>query len=191
MRKQGELVLPGEQLGVLEEFTPGEGCYENQGEVRASIVGKLFYDMINRKSNVIPERKTFVYKLKKTKYVYGMVSNLKEDYAVISVSGVEERFVSPSITGYLHVSQASHKHAKNIRDLVRPGDVIRARPISFTYPLQLSLRGKDLGVIYALCSVCGTPMLKVDDEHLKCPLCGNVESRKVGPYSVRGNGNRS
>ncbi|MCG3109753.1 Exosome complex component Csl4 [Metallosphaera sp. J1] len=190
MGKQGDLTLPGDVLAVIEEFTPGEGCYELQGQVRASIIGKVFYDMINRKSNVIPEKKTFVYKLKKTKYVYGLVTSLKEDYAVVSVSSLEERFVSPSITGYLHISQVSQKHVKSLRDAVRPSDVIKAKPLSFTYPLQLSLRGKDLGVIVASCSVCGTVMLKVDEEHLRCPNCGNVETRRVGPYSVKGNGNR-
>lgn len=181
MGKQGDLTLPGDVLGVIEEFTPGEGCYELKGEIRAAIIGKVFYDMINRKSNIIPEKKGLAYKLKKAKYVYGLVSSIKEDYAVVEVSGIEERFVSPSVTGYLHVSQISHKHVKSLRDAVRPSDVIKARLVSTTYPLQLSLRGKDLGVIVASCSICGTVMLKVDDEHLKCPNCGNVETRRVGP----------
>ncbi|MEL9970615.1 MAG: exosome complex RNA-binding protein Csl4 [Metallosphaera sp.] len=191
MGNQGDLTTPGELLGVIEEFTPGEGCYEHQGQVRAAVVGKVFYDMINRKSNIIPERKSLSFKLRKAKYVYGVVSSLKEDYAIVEVSGVEERFINPSITGYLHISQVAQKHVKDLRDAIRPSDVIKAKPISFTYPLQLTLRGRDLGVIIAYCSVCGTLMIKADEEHLKCPNCNNVEPRRIGPYTVRGNGSRS
>jgi len=190
MRNQGEFTLPGEILGVIEEFTPGEGCYERDGELRASTAGKVFYDMINRRSNVIPIKRTLILRLKKAKYVYGVVSGVKEDYAVVSIASIEERFISPSLTGYLHVSQVSQRHVKNLRDAVRLSDVVRARPISFTQPLQLTMRGKDLGVVVASCSICGNPMVKEDEEHLKCPRCGNVETRKIGPYAVRGNGSQ-
>lgn len=45
--------MPGEELSVIEEFTTGEGTYEFNGTVYSSVVGKAFYDMINRKVNSI------------------------------------------------------------------------------------------------------------------------------------------
>ncbi|MEM0263358.1 MAG: RNA-binding protein, partial [Saccharolobus sp.] len=45
---QGELVLPGEEIAVIEEFIPSDGTYESNGIIRASVIGKIFYDMLNR-----------------------------------------------------------------------------------------------------------------------------------------------
>ena len=48
-------------------------------------------------------------------------------------------------------------------------------------PIQLTTKDKDLGVVYALCSRCRTPLIRRGDK-LICPRCGNVETRKLSPY---------
>ena len=36
-----EKAIPGDELAVIEEFEPGEGTYEVNGKIRASILGKI------------------------------------------------------------------------------------------------------------------------------------------------------
>ncbi|EZQ06950.1 MULTISPECIES: exosome complex RNA-binding protein Csl4 [Acidianus] len=187
MRTQGEITFPGEELGVIEEFIPGENTYEEDGFIRSASVGKVFYDMINRRSNVISTKKSAISGLKKARYVYGTVISIKEDSALVNISSIEDKFVT-LISGILHVSQVSGKYIETITDAVKLGDIIRAKPITFASPVYLTLKGKDLGVVLASCSICGHLMIKADEEHLKCPNCGNVEKRKIGNYMVKRNG---
>ncbi len=190
MRKQNEFVFPGDELAVIEEFTPGENTYEVDGQVRSSALGKVFYDMINRRSNVLTLKKPLLSTLKKARYVYGVVVGVREDSAMVSISSVEEKFISPSLSGFLHVSQISNKFIEKITDYVKAGDIIRAKPMTYYIPLSLTIKGKDLGVVYAQCSICGTVLVKQDDEHLRCPNCGNIERRKLGNYMVKKVGNQ-
>ncbi|AWR97657.1 RNA-binding protein [Acidianus sulfidivorans JP7] len=184
MLPQGDLIYPGTLLAVEEEFSAGEGSYEENGNIRAAVAGKVFYDMISRRSNVLPSKKTLYTSLKKAKYVYGIVTSIKEETANISINSIEDTFISP-ISGILHVTQISNKYIKNITDAIKIGDIIKAKPITFTIPVFLTLKGKDLGVILAQCSICGHIMIKSDEEHLKCPNCGNIEQRKIGSYMVK------
>jgi len=39
--------------------------------------------------------------------------------------------------------------------------------------------GKDLGVIHADCSICGSTLEKIGQNRLKCARCGNTENRKL------------
>ena len=39
--KNGDLVLPGDYLGVIEEFMPGEGVREENGELYATRAGRV------------------------------------------------------------------------------------------------------------------------------------------------------
>ncbi|BFH72660.1 exosome complex RNA-binding protein Csl4 [Sulfurisphaera javensis] len=189
MKKQGDLLLPGDELSIIEEFTPGEGTYEYEGKVYSSVVGKAFYDMINRRSNSISFKKPGFLPLKKAKYVIGLVTNIKEDSALVSVYSIEEKPLNVPLTGYIHISQIANKYLNNINEALKVGDIIRAKSLNFSLPLPLTIKQKDLGVIYAKCSICGTKMVKKDEEHLRCPNCGNIESRKIALLQVKKGGN--
>lgn len=191
MRGQGELTLPGEELAVIEEFMPGDGTYEFNGTIRAAVIGKIFYDMLNRKSNVLGIKKNLFQNLKKAKYVIGIVNVTKEDVALVSVLGIEEKSIQPPISAYLHISQISNKKLNSITDAIRVGDIIKAKPLSYSFPLPLTVKLKDLGVIYSKCSRCGAVLFKQDENNLKCYRCGNIEQRKIGSYMVRKSGNQN
>ncbi len=125
MRKQGELALPGEELAVIEEFMPGDGTYEDEGKIRSAITGKIFYDMLNRKSNVIVVKKSPLINLRKAKYMIGVVDSITGENARVSVYAVEEKNVGDSISAILHVSQIANKRISSISSYLKPGDIIR------------------------------------------------------------------
>ncbi|MCQ4384971.1 MAG: RNA-binding protein, partial [Sulfolobales archaeon] len=39
----------------------------------------------------------------------------------------------------------------------------------------------------AKCSICGGDMVQIDEEHLRCTVCKNVETRKLPEARRRGN----
>ncbi|AAY79593.1 conserved Archaeal protein [Sulfolobus acidocaldarius DSM 639] len=180
--------MPGEELSVIEEFTTGEGTYEFNGTVYSSVVGKAFYDMINRKVNSIGFKKPGILSLKKSKYVLGIVVGIKEDSAIINIQSLEDKSLVTTLSGYIHISQISSKYLNTISDAMRVGDIIRAKPINYIIPVPLTIKQRDLGVISAKCSICGSPLQRQDEEHLKCPDCGNIETRKLA-FTVKKGGN--
>ncbi|MGE5637500.1 MAG: RNA-binding protein, partial [Chloroflexota bacterium] len=53
-QRSGHLVLPGERLGVIEEFVPDAGTYSKDGVIYSKVVGCALLDMLNRKVSVYP-----------------------------------------------------------------------------------------------------------------------------------------
>ena len=77
------------------------------------------------------------------------------------------------------------KFVKNIEEAIKPSDIIRAKVLTSASPYQLTLKGPNLGVILAFCSICGSELQKRDEETLICPICGNIEKRKVALNYLR------
>jgi len=62
---------------------------------------------------------------------------------------------------------------------VKLGDIVRCGVHSLMNGMiHLSLNDDHAGVIYALCSNCGKPLLRAGSR-VKCVECGNVEERKL------------
>ncbi|MEM3941529.1 MAG: RNA-binding protein, partial [Candidatus Bathyarchaeia archaeon] len=53
-RNSGRFVLPGDLLGVIEEFIPNSGTYVENGNIYSNIVGMALIDFLNRKVSVYP-----------------------------------------------------------------------------------------------------------------------------------------
>ena len=53
-QKSGHLVLPGERLGVIEEFIPDSGTYVKDGVIYSKIVGRALMDLLNKRVSVYP-----------------------------------------------------------------------------------------------------------------------------------------
>ncbi|MGC9105226.1 MAG: exosome complex RNA-binding protein Csl4 [Thermoprotei archaeon] len=186
MRSQSDFALPGEEIGVIEELLPGEGTYEDDGTVRAAVVGRVFIDMINRKGNVTTSKRPGMLSIRKAKYVYFLVEQVKEDLAIGTIVGIEDRPVNSHLSAYIHISQVANKRIERLTDYLKAGDIVKARPLGSALPIPLTIKQQDLGVVLAKCSVCGGDMVQVDEEHLRCVVCKNVESRKLPEVRRRG-----
>ncbi|KON31015.1 hypothetical protein AC478_03425, partial [miscellaneous Crenarchaeota group-1 archaeon SG8-32-3] len=53
-QKSGTLVLPGERLGVIEEFIPDSGTYVKEGVIYSKIVGRALMDLLSKRVSVYP-----------------------------------------------------------------------------------------------------------------------------------------
>ena len=63
-------------------------------------------------------------------------------------------------------------------DVVKPGDIFRAKVISTkNKAYHLSTKDSGLGVLYAFCSRCSN-VLEPKRYDMRCPNCGNIERRK-------------
>ncbi|WP_297461727.1 exosome complex RNA-binding protein Csl4 [Thermococcus sp.] len=180
--KPGDLVLPGDYLGVIEEYFPGEGVKEENGELYAVRAGRVVVDQNRMEISVEPVTDTPPLP-KVGDVVIGRVIEVKPQAAIVQVIRIEgrenDREIATSKLAGIHISQVDDGYVDSMQNEFRIGDVVRARVISAEKsPIQLSTKGHDLGVIYALCTRCRTPMVRRGDR-LVCPRCGHVETRKL------------
>ncbi len=177
-QKSGQLVTPGERLGVIEEFIPDAGTYVKDGVIYAQVVGHALIDLMHKKVSVFPlGRGTKVPKVGSV--VMGQVSNVQTQNAGVRITQVEKKRISGFFNGVLHVSDVQMRFVDSMFDVCKPGDIIRAKVISEknrTY--HLGTQESELGVLYAFCSNCGHG-LEQKRQGMECPRCGRIENRKI------------
>ena len=177
-RQSGQFVVPGEQLGVIEEFTPGSGTYVEQGGIHATISGRTLVDVQNKTVTIYPMVRG-VRVPKSGSLVTGQVLNLQNKTANIRIFKIGNDNLSGVFSGLLYISDISPSFVESLSDACKPGDIVRAKVISERNRIyHLSTADKDLGVLYAFCSQCGR-MLQQKRYRMYCPDCGNEEKRRV------------
>lgn len=177
-QKSGQLVVPGERLGVIEEFIPDAGTYVKDGVIYSKVVGHALIDLMHKKVSVFQVGKG-VKVPKIGSVIVGQVSSVQTQTASVRFAQVDRRQVAGFFSAVLHVSDVQMRFVDSMFDVCKPGDIIRAKIISEknrTY--HLSTQDKEMGVVYGFCSNCGQG-LEQRPRGMHCPRCGRVESRKT------------
>ncbi|MEM3783428.1 MAG: exosome complex RNA-binding protein Csl4 [Candidatus Bathyarchaeia archaeon] len=178
-RNSGQIVLPGEPLGVIEEFVPDAGTYVKDGTIYSKVVGRALIDFLNKRVSVFP----LVHGGRAPKVgsiVVGQVSSVQSQMASVRIFKIGKRLLSGFFTGVLHVSDVHLRFVESMFDVCKPSDILRAKVISEknrTY--HLTTKDKSLGVVYAFCSHCGGMLQQRGRGGLQCPRCGKIEKRKT------------
>jgi exosome complex component CSL4 len=177
-QKGGQLVLPGERLGVIEEFVPDEGTFVKDGVIYAKLVGRSMLDLATRHVSVRPVgRGVLVPGVGDT--VVGQVSTVQPENAGVRIFQMGDRELSGVFTGVLHISDVHLRYVDSMFEVCKAGDIIKARIVSEKNQVyHLSTKDKDLGVVYAFCSNCGA-QLESRRQNMHCPKCGRIERRKT------------
>jgi len=177
-KSSGNLVIPGERLGVIEEFIPDSGTYVKDGVIYSKIVGRALMDLMNKRVSVYPlVHGATIPKVSMT--VMGQVGNAQSDNVLVRIFRVGPKKISGVFTGILHISDVQDRYVDSMNEVCRTGDIIRAKVISEKNQVyHLSTVEKDLGVVYGFCSLCGN-LLEPQRHEMRCIKCGNVEMRKT------------
>lgn len=83
-QKSGHLVMPGERLGVIEEFIPDSGTYVKDGVIYSKIVGRSLVDLQNRRVSVYPVAPGVVVPKVGT-VVIGQIGNAQSDNVLVRI----------------------------------------------------------------------------------------------------------
>ena len=174
------LVYPGESVGVAEEFVPGPGTYEENGEVIAARMGHLTLDTSNFEARV----ETLLSQpavVEPGDVVIGTVQMVRSSMAIIEVRRIADqphRRIGGDTNGTLHVSKASEQYVENMEAIFRVRDILRAKVLETKPAIQLTTKGPHFGVLKSYCARCGTPMAK-KGKGLMCPLCEWKDQSKL------------
>ena len=175
-------MFPGELIGTEEEFLPGRGVYSEKGDIYASLAGELHVDQ-KRRATIAPFER--VPEIKVGSMIYGFVEEIFESRAFLSIVFQERNKKTRTIVvpGIIPVSEIKTEYVRSIRDELRVGDIVKGTVARITpFRIEVSLKGRDMGVVKAFCSRCRNA-LDLKGRTLECPRCGNRENRHLGfPY---------
>ncbi|OYT61292.1 MAG: hypothetical protein B6U69_03830 [Thermofilum sp. ex4484_15] len=180
VKYEGNLVVPGEVVAVIEEFLPSLNVYEVSGNVIAKVVGLIKVDMENKELTVEPLNRNKPLLPSPGDTVRAMVTSIRSPAVVADIFEIEGKGnLSTPLTGVLYVPNISTSKVRDIYEVMRVGDVIRAKIIKGKAPPYLiSTKGKEYGVILAFCPHCLKP-LTLKGYNLYCKNCKLNFKRKV------------
>ncbi|RSH84566.1 exosome 3'-_5 exonuclease subunit ski4 (Csl4) [Apiotrichum porosum] len=179
MASQAPLLVPGQPLPASFIAPPlpqaGPGCYEYQGKILASVVGRPHRDgavvsVIGKaEAGAVPD--------------IGAVVIGQQAHIVIQI--VNNRPVAESseeLTGVVRVAdiRLTERDKVKIGECFRLGDIVKAKVLSLgdARSYYLSTAANELGVVYAT-SEDGHPLLPVSYQEMEDPQTGKTEKRKV------------
>ncbi len=172
-----KFVIPGSKIGVIEEFNAGQGAYEIDGVIYSQLIGNARTDKKYRTVTIRPKN-TPIYPMEGQEII-GVVEVVQEKLAVINIIKIGNSVLSKPFTAFLHISAASPRYAKNMREICKPMDKIKAKIISISGGIiRLMTSDNNLGVLKTYCSNCGYS-LSPKRTVLKCERCKNIEKRKL------------
>ncbi|MDH5807309.1 MAG: exosome complex RNA-binding protein Csl4 [Candidatus Methanomethylicaceae archaeon] len=154
-----KITIPGEQIGVEEEFMPGNGVYIENGKIYSSKLGILIIDSKNKKINV--ESKTKLAIPEVGDIVEGIiVGPIREDSTIVEIVRIlGKKNLKGTFTGILHISQITRGRLSTILNAIGLGDWILAKVMTSWPPYQLSILDNNLGIIYSTCPKCGKELV--------------------------------
>lgn len=173
-----ELVFPGDEVAVEEEYLASNGTYAENGIIYASQIGVLELDDDDCVARVISPNPPNI--LAVGDIVYAVVADIRNTMATADVVGKDgvERTLGGETYATIHVSKISQGYTDDVSKELRKGDFIRARVTGVKPSLQLTTKDNHLGVIRSLCGKCKTEMVK-KGTGLFCPGCRYNAPRKL------------
>ena len=178
MVKTQEKVLPGTKLASIEEFEGGQGTYTRDDSVRALLLGRAQYDIKARKVTIQPV-KTRSMIPSQGDSVTGTVEVAHSSMLSLRIQSVNGKDSAAGFTGLLLLGGQRGRGKRPI--IGKYSDVIRATVVSNRNGIiQLALKGKDDGVLLAICSSCGSKVSR-HGTRIKCSFCDLLEERALSP----------
>ncbi|MCC6012941.1 MAG: exosome complex RNA-binding protein Csl4 [Candidatus Verstraetearchaeota archaeon] len=182
------IVVPGEEIGVEEEYIPGKGVYVDKGKIFSLNLGNLIVDEKEKKICVEPISRLII--PERGDIIEGMITGfVKDDFATVEIMRIRNKGdLKRPMSGILHISQISGRTISSIFDLIGIGDWILAKVLTSWPPYQLSIIEKDFGVIYATCPKCGYELI-LKQGKLYCSKDKIFVKKKISPhYLIREEG---
>lgn len=168
-----EKAIPGDELAVIEEFEPGEGTYEVNGKIRASILGKINIDNKNKLITIETTVKNIM--PKPNDKVEGIIENIIGAGAILKIIKVNGKENFSFLSGIIEIRRSRGQRESGV-DVT---DHVRATVFSvIDGNIYLNIREQNDGVMSSKCVKCYSRVVKVD-RGIKCVECGLDRFKKL------------
>lgn len=194
-------VIPGERIATEEEFTAGKNTYAEEGFIYSTVIGKV----TEKEGSIgVATAGREIVIIGKDMLVMGVVTDDMKSVMFVKLNDInierknylalkDGKIVAPKPRGPPRFGDRRGGGGGGFRDnkfsnerSEKPcgiGDTIIARvQYNDKDSYTLSLFGKETGVIYANCELCGGEMEKKGDNFLVCMECEHKENRKLSEF---------
>ena len=120
--KDGDFVMPGDVLGIIEQFLPGEGTYDNEGYIKSSILGNVQINSKMKTISVMPKSgKPALLEVGDT--VYGQITDVKAQRVNVNIDRLKNttRPLALPYIGAIHISQVKEGYLDKLTDAFKLG----------------------------------------------------------------------
>ena len=73
--KNEKIVMPGDKLRIIEQYLPGEGTYDDDGDIKSAVLGNVKINQKRKVISVVSDAKPAL--LKVGDIVYGQITDIK------------------------------------------------------------------------------------------------------------------
>jgi len=163
--------IPGEKIAQIEEYLPGDNTYEDNDVIRATTIGDINLDSVERLASINRQKQITVPKV--GDIIIGVVEANLPSMIAIMIKYVNGKKVNADLEC---VCVTRHIRKKNI---ALAKDVVKAEIIShINGTIHASIDSQDLGVLFTKCRKCFGTVVKMRDA-VKCKDCGWIDDRKL------------
>ena len=163
--------IPGEKIAQIEEYLPGDNTYEDNDVIRATTVGDINLDSVERQASVNRQKQITVPKV--GDIIIGVVEANLPSMIAIMIKYVNGKKVNSDLEC---VCVTRHIRKKNI---ALAKDVVKAEIINhINGTIHASIDSQELGVLFTKCRKCFGTVVKMRDA-VKCKDCGWIDDRKL------------
>jgi exosome complex component CSL4 len=175
--KKKAFYVPGDMVGVIEEFSPSSNVYQENYNIRSKILGKIKVDQSTRAVTVIPKAPLKGVP-KVGDEVIGIVEQSQSGLVMIKIKEINGRSVQSEFIGLI-ILRAQQFERDRRRIVIKLGDIVRSKVISLlNNVIHLSIDGERYGVLRTMCSFCGGQVQQIGHRIL-CTQCKTVDERKL------------
>ncbi|WP_067090447.1 exosome complex RNA-binding protein Csl4 [Methanobrevibacter curvatus] len=180
--KSGDFVMPGDVIGVSEQFLPDKLAYDDGGYIKASVLGTVSINDLTKTISIIPKAGN-PNVLEVGEKIYGQITDIRGQRAMVNIQSAKNtsRGLVFSYMGVIHVSQVKKGYLEKLTDAFRIGDIIQAKVTKVAgNNLDLNTEDNSDGVLKAMCTRCRAYMIPGKNKtELYCEVCGKREKRKI------------
>ena len=157
--------LPGDKLASAMEYMPGNGVYEENGELFAGVCGIKEEDNENMTINIQPSVSVPI-NIKENDVVFGRITSIRDSMATLEIIKVknQNRSIGNYTAATLHIAKMSKEYVSDVRKLYQINDLVRATVIKAKPAIELSTSSSKDGVVFARCNVTHDVLKLVDGE---------------------------
>lgn len=169
------VTLPGEKVASIEEFEGGNGTYESDGVIRASMMGKVNFDFKKRVAKVEEVKRALVPKA--GDIVVGFIDMVPGNMVSMRILYVNNKKTDARFNAISLMRGGRGRRGGGV--MFKVGDLVRAKVVSvLNANIHVDFHDPNFGVIYTVCHSCGSNIARVGG-HVKCAECGTAEERKL------------
>ena len=163
--------IPGDKIGIIEEFESGKNTFEDGHNVRSTVIGTVEIDKTSRIAQVQNIRKSGMPEVDDV--VIGTVAAVMSSMIAVSINYVNNIRTKSNVEC---ICQTRHFRRKNIA-LVN--DIVALKITAHKNgTIHASINEPEFGVLFTKCKKCGGPVIPMRDA-IKCTECNWIDERKL------------